>query len=422
MNITQNHRTVLAGIAGGIIGALAVFAVMAGLLISYPEQARSLIMDAGSYNADRGTSVAAEADRALTDREQLVIGVAEKVKPAVVAVTLTKDVPAYVESYGEGYYDPFEEFFGVPSPFGDLFKRDVPVRREQGTEQVEVGGGTGFLISEDGYIVTNRHVVDIEDVTYSVVTDDGESHDARVIAKDPVYDIAILKIEGSGYPFLAFGDSDAIQVGQTAIAVGNALSEFRNTVSVGVISGLSRSITAGDGSGIVERLEGVIQTDAAINPGNSGGPLLDLSGKVIGVNVAMAGAENIGFALPSNGIKKVADSVRENGKIVRPFLGVRYMEITENLQRKNKLPVNYGVLVIRGDLRGELAVTPGSAADKAGIEENDIILELNGTKIDENRSLASLIREKNVGDAVELKILHHGEEKTLQATLGAYPE
>jgi serine protease Do len=422
MNITQNHRTVLTGIAGGIIGAFAVFAVMAGLVISYPEQTRSLILGAGSFDADRGTSVAAEADRALTDREQLVIDAAEKVKPAVVAVTLTKDVPTYERSYGGEYEDPFERFFGIPSPFGDLFERDVPVLREQGTERVEVGGGTGFLISEDGYIVTNRHVVDAEDVEYSVVTDDGESHDAEIIAKDPVYDIAILKIEGSNYPFLTFGDSDAIRVGQTAIAVGNALSEFRNTVSVGVISGLLRSITAGDGRGSVERLEGVIQTDAAINPGNSGGPLLDLSGKIIGVNVAMAGAENIGFALPSNAVKKVADSVRENGKIVRPFLGVRYMEITENLKRKNKLPMDEGVLVIRGDARGELAVTPGSAADKAGIEENDIILELDGTKIDENHSLASLIREKNVGDTVELKILHKGEEKIVRATLGAYPE
>ena len=169
-----------------------------------------------------------------------------------------------------------------------------------------------------------------------------------------------------------------------------------------------------------ENLDKVIQTDAAINPGNSGGPLLDLSGDVIGVNVAVAqGSQSIGFALPVNTIKGAINSVKSTGKIVRPFLGVRYVAINSEMKDKNNLTVDYGVLVKPGTTTSDLAVIPGSPADKAGIVENDIILELNGTKIDENNSLASLIRGKNVGDVINLKILHKGVEKTVSVTLEA---
>ncbi len=423
MSLPNERSLILTSIIGGVIGTLVVFVILTVVAVSYPNQIRSfLIGSESSQSTDPKGNGGEIGAMGSADREENVIGVVDEVSPAVVAVTLTRDVPIYENSYDGQSYDPFEEFFGVPSPFGDLFRRDIPQREEVGSEKVEVGGGTGFLISKDGYIMTNRHVVDQDDVEYSVITDDGESHTATVIAKDPVFDIAVLKIEGDDFPFLTFGDSDAIEVGQTAIAIGNALAEFRNTVSVGVISGLSRSITAGDGQGSFERLEGVIQTDAAINPGNSGGPLLNLSGEVIGMNVAMAGAENIGFALPSNTVKGVAESVQKNGKIVRPFLGIRYIPITEDLKEKNKLPVDYGVLVIRGDTPSDLAVTPGSAADKAGITENDIILEIDGVKLDDENRLASVIRTKNVGDTIELKILHKGEEKTLHATLEAFPE
>ncbi len=348
--------------------------------------------------------------------------VVKDVSPSVVSIVVTKEVPTYENVYEDDYYDPFEEFFGAPSPFGDLFQRRVPTRRETGTEKVEVGGGTGFLVSEDGYIVTNRHVVSRTDVEYSVIMDDESEHSATVVAVDPIYDIAVIKIEGNGFPFLTFGNSDEIEVGQTAIAIGNALAEFRNTVSVGVISGLSRSITAGDGFGSYERLEGVIQTDAAINPGNSGGPLLNLNGEVIGMNVAMAGAENIGFALPSNMVKNVADGVREHGAIQRPFLGIRYIPIDEDLKEQNNLPVDYGALIIRGENPGDLAVTPGSAADKAGLVENDIILEIDDVRVDIEHPLSSIIRSKNVGDTVDLKVYHKGDEIILRATLEAYPE
>jgi S1-C subfamily serine protease len=181
------------------------------------------------------------------------------------------------------------------------------------------------------------------------------------------------------------------------VAIGNALGEFRNTVSVGVISGLARSITAGNGSGSTEVLDHVIQTDAAINPGNSGGPLLDLSGQVVGVNVAVAqGSQNIGFALPINTVKGAIESVKSTGKIVRPYLGLRYVAVTSELKEKNNLTVDYGVLVKSGATVSELSVIPGSPADKAGI-----------------------IRGKTVGQIIKLKILHKGQEKTVKVTLEA---
>jgi len=256
-----------------------------------------------------------------------------------------------------------------------------------------------------------------------VLTNDGEKYEAEVLAKDSVLDIAILKVKGKDFSYLKFGDSDLLKPGQTVIAIGNALAEFRNSVSVGVVSGLSRSIVAGDFSGRSELLEGVIQTDAAINPGNSGGPLLDLAGNVIGVNVAVQrGAENIGFALPSNTVKSIVDSVKEHGEIVRPYLGVRYIQVTEGLKKKNNLSVDYGALIIRGETTEDLAVIPGSPADKAGLVENDIILEVNGVKLDGKKSLALLIRQKKVGDEITLKILSKGKEKEVKVLLEKAPE
>ena len=285
-------------------------------------------------------------------------------------------------------------------------------------------GGSGFFVSSNGLIVTNRHVVEDKTATYTVLTNDGKKHVATVVARDAVLDIALIKIDGSGYPYLSLGDSGSIDLGQTVIAIGNALGQFRNTVSVGVVSGLSRSITAGDDeSGQSESLDNVIQTDAAINPGNSGGPLLDLNGEVIGVNVAVAqGSQSIGFALPIDTVKSVIDSVESTGKIIRPYLGLRYIQVNQDLKDKNNLTVDYGVLVRRGTADSDLAVIPGSPADKAGIVENDIILELDGVKLDDTTDFASLIRAHKVGDVVVLKVLSKGVEKTVNVTLEAAPE
>ncbi len=352
--------------------------------------------------------------------EQSVIAAVEKANPAVVSIVVTKDVPI-VEQFFEDAPSPFGDFFG-----DDLFtpfRFRVPQYRQRGTEKQEIGGGSGFLVSADGMIVTNRHVVANDDVEYTVFLNDGNKHTAQVVARDPVNDLAVIRIAASGLPFLQLASSDDLKVGQSVIAIGNALAEFRNTVSVGVISGLSRSIVAGGGAMRPEQLEEVIQTDAGINPGNSGGPLLNLQGEVVGVNVAVAlGSENIGFALPVNLVRGVVESVQKTGTIVRPYLGVRYTVITPPLKEANNLPVDNGMLVVRGESAQELAVLPGSPADKAGLVEGDIILEADGTLLDEKTSLAAIIRRKQVGDAISLKVFSKGRERTVSVTLEALPQ
>jgi serine protease Do len=333
----------------------------------------------------------------LFSQESLVINAVKKTNPAVVSIIISKNVPKYEE-----YTDPNQP----QNPFGDLFPGftfNIPQYRQDGTENQEIGGGSGFLVSSSGLIVTNKHVVDQGDVEYTVFTNDGKKHTATVVARDPVLDIALIKINptaGENFPYLTLGDSDSLQVGQSVIAIGNALAEYGNT----------------------ESLDHVIQTDAAINPGNSGGPLLDLSGDVIGVNVAIAeNSQNIGFALPINSVKSAIQSVEATGKIIRPYLGIRYVPIDSAMKEANNLSVDYGALVKGGQDPSELAVIPGGPADKAGIVENDIILQVDGVKIDDTNSLASVIAEKNVGEVITMQILHKGAQKTVQVTLEAAP-
>ena len=342
-------------------------------------------------------------------QEQAVISVVNEVSPAVVSIIITKDLPVIEEYY--------EEFFG-PGPF----EFQIPQYRQKGVEKREIGGGTGFIVSSDGMILTNRHVVLDEEAEYTVLTNDGRKFPAKVLARDLAQDLAIIKIEKADESFkvVKLGDSSKLQIGQTVITIGNALGEFRNTVSVGVISGLGRKVTA-TGGGIVETIEDVIQTDAAINKGNSGGPLLNLRGEVIGINTAMAlEAENIGFAIPINKAKRAIEQVKVFGKIVYPFLGIRYVLITEKIQLENNLPVNYGAL-ITGD-EGEPAITPGSAAETAGLKEGDIILEFAGEKITPENSLAKIIILYNPGDKVVLKILHGAAKINIPVTLGERSE
>lgn len=346
----------------------------------------------------------------LKEEDSLVVQSVENVSPAVVSIIVTKDVPN-LDSY---FFNPFsnDPFF---NPFG---LDDSRGQQRQETEKKEVGGGTGFIVSSDGYIVTNRHVVSDEEAEYTVMINDGTKKEAKVLAVDSFLDIAVIKIEQEGLPFVSFGNSDDLKIGQTVIAIGNSLGEFRNTVSKGIISGLKRNVNAGDGMGSTELLEEVIQTDAAINPGNSGGPLLDINGKVIGVNVAMAqGAENIGFSIPINQIKKVYESVKETGKISRPYLGVRYVAINEQVKEQNNLEFDYGVLIVRGERQSDLAVIPGSPADKAGLVENDIILEIDGQKITQENDLAKIIRDKEVGEEIALEIWSKGVIEVVKVTL-----
>lgn len=360
-----------------------------------------------------------------TSQEKAVIEVVKKVSPSVVSIIITKDLPVYKEYY-ENPFEGFEEFFGE-EPF---FEFKIPQYRQEGTEKKTIGGGTGFIISEDGLILTNRHVVSDEEADYTIITNKGEKYQAQVLARDPLQDLAVLKIEGEKtisddgnlskekFSVLKLGDSPMVEIGQTVIAIGNALGEFRNTVSVGVISGLGRSITA-SGGGIVETLEDVIQTDAAINKGNSGGPLLNLKGEVIGVNVAMAQeAQSIGFAIPIDKAKKAIEQVKTLGKIVYPFLGVRYVLITAEVQEEKNLKVDYGALIIGGGTVDTPAVIPGSQAEKAGLQENDIILEVDNERITLENSLAEIIRAHQPGDKLVLKILREDKEITIEVILG----
>jgi S1-C subfamily serine protease len=340
-------------------------------------------------------------------QDEDIVSVVENVSPSVVSVVVSKDVPQYQQLYNS----PFDLFFGVP-------QQQDRRGQEQQFEKQKIGGGTGFFVSSDGMIVTNRHVVADTTAEYTVLTEDGTEYPAVVLARDDVLDFAVLKVEGDGFTAVTLGDSDGIKIGQTAIAIGNSLGEFSHSVSRGIISGMQRNITAGSGFGDTEDLTNIIQTDAAINFGNSGGPLLDVQGKVIGINTAVAqGAENIGFAIPINQVMRLIDDVKETGKITRPFIGVRYVPVNKEIQDALDVDYEHGVLVVRGDAITDFAVLPGSPADKAGIVENDIILEINGTKIDEKNTMAQLIAQHGVGDTIEMKVWHKGVEKNLSAIL-----
>lgn len=279
-------------------------------------------------------------------------------------------------------------------------------------------GGTGFIITSDGLVISNKHVVSDESASYKVVTSDGQSYDAKVLAKDPLNDLAVLKIEASGLRVVELGNSDDLKIGQFVVAIGNALGEFSNSVTTGVISAKERQIQAAAGGGVVENLSGLLQTDAAINPGNSGGPLVNLAGQVVGINTAIAGnAENIGFAIPINVVKKAIQSVKETGEIKRPQLGIRYLPITKDFAKLNQLPVDHGALIVRGEQRGELAVVPGSPADKAGLLEDDIVTKINDDEINDRTNLVDLLARHEIGEKVTLTVLHKGDIKRVDVVL-----
>lgn len=402
-SLNNNKKIIIVSICSSTITIL-ILAIIFAILVSTNVISLSKVSNGFLANQPNGT---VKTDSVA--EESKIIDAVEGANPAVVSIIISKDVPIY-----EQYYQGYLPFFG--------FNNSQQNQNQGETEKQEIGGGSGFFISSDGYIVTNTHVVSDETASYTVLTNDGDKLEARVIAKDVALDVAVIKVDGSDYPYLTFADSDSLKLGQTVIAIGNALAEYNNSISMGIISGLSRSIVAGDSTGKSEQLDGVIQTDAAINSGNSGGPLLDIRGQVIGVNVAMeSGAENIGFALPSNTVKGIVDSVKQYGKIVRPYLGVRYVQVTESLKEKNNLDYDYGVIVTRGEGIDELAVLPGSPADKAGIEENDIILEIDGVKLEQDQSLAAIIRQKQIDQTIKLKIVHDDNESELDVKLEKSP-
>jgi S1-C subfamily serine protease len=305
----------------------------------------------------------------VVTEESVVIDVVDKVSPAVVTVgiTQTRRVGDILE------LNPFDPF----SPF----------RRRQGRSQkVDQDIGSGFIVGSDGLIVTNKHVVELSDADYRVITKDDKTFEVKKIYRDPSNDLAILKIEANGLPTVEMGDSDKILVGRMAIAIGTALGEFRHTVTTGVISGVGRGIEAGSPfEGSAERLDNVIQTDAAINPGNSGGPLLNSSGQVVGVNTAVsAQGQNIGFALPINVVKDALANFNATGQFNRPFLGVQYQMIARQTAILNEIPEGAYVR----------EVVEGSPADNAGLEGEDIIIKIDGVKLDDKNDLARAISKK----------------------------
>lgn len=331
--------------------------------------------------------------RVLTE-ESVVIDVAEKVSPSVVTVRASKE---------QSIFSPIEI-----GPFGFTLPQEK-------TEKIEQDIGSGFIISADGLVVTNKHVVSDIQANYKIITKDDKTYEIEKIYRDPINDLAILKIEASGLKPVEMGDSDRLKVGQFVIAIGTALGEFRHTVTTGVISGLGRGITAGSPyEGYVEQLDNVIQTDAAINPGNSGGPLLNSAGQVIGINVAVvAGGENIGFAIPINVIKEAIENFNQTGQFARPFLGVRYRMISQDLALINKVP--QGAYIVE--------LVSGSPAEKAGIKEGDIITKFDGQLVrEEEGGLAKLINQKKIGDKVKITVWREGKEIELEATLEEFSE
>lgn len=281
--------------------------------------------------------------------------------------------------------------------------------------------GTGIIVTSDGYILTNKHVVNGASKA-SVVLDDGTIYeDVKVVATDPLNDVAFLKIEDvSDLPAATLGDSKTISVGQQVIAIGNALGEYQNTVTSGIISGIGRSVTASDGSGYnTETLSDMIQTDAAINSGNSGGPLVNAAGEVIGINTATsASAENMGFAIPISSVKGMLKQLMETGKAERTYLGVYSVDITSEVAKAYNLPVNSGAYIYNSSTYS--AIVKNSPASKAGLKDKDIITKINGVEVGAAGSLANLISEYKPGDTVQLTVLREGKEIAINVTLEGY--
>ncbi|MFH1509803.1 MAG: trypsin-like peptidase domain-containing protein [Candidatus Nealsonbacteria bacterium] len=332
-----------------------------------------------------------------------VVKIAKDACPAVISIIMSKDLPK------------IEGFYLVPFQGKNIM---MPRTSDKKKERTKVGGGSGFFVSKNGYVVTSCHVVSDAEADYTIVFEPEKKFKAKVISRNPIHDIAILKVDEGDMPYLELGNSDDIQLGESVITIGNSLGEFNDTVSTGVVSGLSRFITAFAGIGQESAmLKGLIQTDAAINPGNSGGPLVDMDGKVIGVNTAVVmGAQNIGFAIPINYAKEDLEEIKKYGKIIRPFLGVKYILLNKEMAEKNKLPVEAGALIMRENL-GESAIIKGSSADKANLKEFDIITECQGEIITEKNPLSHILQKLKVGEQIVLKVLRNKKELKIKLKL-----
>lgn len=368
------------------IGGAVYFASQGGQ-IKLPEQFNISLPNASSQGRTSVTET-----KTIYKEQSDVVTVVRKANPSVVSIAVKQQ------------FRPFGR-----NPFG--FDQ-LPDSSESSSR--ETGIGTGFILTKDGIVMTNRHVVD-NNGQYVVVTNDGKKYDVTQVTKDPFNDLAILRVNAADLTPVDIGDSDALEVGQSVVAMGNALGEFNNTVTVGIVSGLNRNIDAGDGRGNNETLQGVIQTDAAINPGNSGGPLLNLGGQVVGINTAVADgnfAQNIGFAIPINKAKAMIDEFVQTGKISRPYMGVSYRTLTRQLAVYYDVPE--GAYIFE-------AIQGGPAAN-AGLQEGDIITEINGEKINQQNDLAQVIRKLRVDQEVEVKYFREGNANTTRVRVGQFSE
>lgn len=347
-----------------------------------PEIKKDLLKTLGisdlEKRIERGTDNVI-TNQKVVEEESAVIKTVEDVSPSVVSIV-----------YRREEFDPFSG----------------PITSNEGI-------GTGFIVDDTGLIVTNAHVVSLDEADYSVVLKDGSTYQVTRVSLDEASDLAILEIEGKDLPVVDLGDSSAIKVGQTAIAIGNALGQFSNSVTVGVVSGLARELTASGAFGDAKTYENVIQTDAALNPGNSGGPLLNLSGQVIGINVATTrGADNIGFAIPVNVLKPLLEGYLKEGRLIRPYMGVTYTMITEDIARLRDFP--QGAYITR--------VMENTPASEAGLERGDIIVEFDGVELTGDQTLSSLIRQNKAGDKIELVVDRDGEKLNIEVTLEEMPQ
>jgi serine protease Do len=369
------RRRVVALIGGFIIICLA--AAFGGMKLD------SLLTQGNTPKVSHQT-VANDGNKSITQEESDISNVVKKVAPSVVSV-LTKSQ-------------------GGATPYG---------------VQEQDGAGTGIVVSKDGYVLTNKHVVDGAN-TVSMVLADGTNYDeVKVLGTDPLNDVAFLKIpEVDNLTPAELGDSTSVQVGQKVVAIGNSLGQYQNTVTSGIISGTGRPISAQAGDA-VEDLTDLIQTDAAINPGNSGGPLLNLAGQVIGINTAIIqDAQGIGFAIPIGATKGVLKGVLQGKGVQRAFLGINYVPITADVAKHYDLSVKKGAYVFSGT--NKASVVSGSPADKAGIQDKDIITKVGGIDVGDKGGVSSLVAEYAPGDTIELTILRGGKTMTVSVTLAAY--
>jgi len=385
--LSSAARTVLFG-----IGVSAIVGFGAGWLAS------------NQHNANILTSATSPQKQIVTSESQLINSIAKAVGPSVVSVNVTS-----TSQNANGF-----------SAFGG------------GLPQSEQSAGTGVILTSSGLIITNRHVVPLGTTSVSVTLSDGtELKDVSVIGRtsqSSSLDVAFLKInnaQGEKLIPAQIGDSGQVQVGDAVVTIGNALGQFQNTVTSGIISGHGRSVQATDSNGGLgsENLDDLFQTDAAINEGNSGGPLVNMNGQVIGINTAIAGnAQNIGFAIPINDVIGLIRQVESSGKLQQPYLGVVYIPLTDDVAQQYGLSAKRGAWIPSSVVVGQDPIIAGGPADKAGLKQNDIITKIDGVTIDENNSLTSVIGKDKVGQSVNLTIIRDGKTISANVVLGAVPD